>query len=127
MNHSKFRLLIGSVFIVLVLVMKVDVTSSYYNANSSGFSMGNPAELDPVVWFANNETGDLSQWRINNPFTTIESDSGACFRPPDGVTTEQAHSGQYSMKMTIDAGSEEAACKQFRKPEPVSELALFLM
>jgi hypothetical protein len=72
-----------------------------------------------VVWSADHETGDLSQWKAGNRFKTTEADSGQCSRPPDGVSTEYAHSGRYSMKLTINS-KRTAGCRQFRKPEPVS-------
>lgn len=75
---------------------------------------------DSIVWSADFETADLSQWRIDNDARTIEADSGACSRPEKGVSTEQAHSGRYSMKMTIDTLTGVAGCRQFRRPEPWS-------
>lgn len=77
---------------------------------------GTLGNVNSIVWSADFETGDLSQWAVNNTFKTIEADSGKCSRPKRGVTTEQAHSGQYSMKLVIDA-TRTAGCRQFRKPE----------
>ncbi|MCB9100068.1 MAG: heparin lyase I family protein [Anaerolineales bacterium] len=80
----------------------------------------NVSASGPIVWSADVETGDLSQWRIDNNFSSVEVDTGLCFRPPNGVSTEQAHSGQYSMKLTIYSINMDSGCRQFRKPEPVS-------
>lgn len=76
-----------------------------------------------VLWQADMETGDLSQWHINNP-RSVESDSGLCWRPANGVSTDQAHSGQYSMMMMIDSAS-PSGCRQFRKPEPATGEPLY--
>ncbi|MCC6456167.1 MAG: heparin lyase I family protein [Caldilineaceae bacterium] len=76
-----------------------------------------------VVWQADMETADLSQWGTNNGSAT-DIDSGLCYRPANGVGTEQAHSGSYSMKMTIDS-RQEAGCRQFRKAEPASGYPLY--
>jgi hypothetical protein len=76
-----------------------------------------------AVWHADMETGDLSQWRINNN-RGVESDSGLCSRPGKGVSAEQAHSGRYSIKMTIDSRT-SSGCRQFRKPEPATGAPLY--
>jgi len=74
----------------------------------------------PIVWQADFETGDLSQWLINSPKgIAIKEDSGKCTRPSSGVSTEHAHSGIYSMMMTIDS-TKTAGCRQFRKPESIT-------
>jgi hypothetical protein len=77
-----------------------------------------------VLWQADMETADLSQWRIGTTSTTEQQDSGLCYRPTKGVGTEQAHSGRYSMKMTIDSLL-GAGCRQFRKVEPPSGQPLY--
>lgn len=77
-----------------------------------------PIPVDPsiVVWSADMETGDLSQWTIGGtrggPF-----DSGSCRRPEGGVTSEVAHSGRYAAKMTIDVSQKESGCRLFRHLE----------
>jgi hypothetical protein len=68
----------------------------------------------PVQWQADFESGDLLQWRVGSGANSpAEFDSGKCTRPENGVTTEQAHSGKYSMKLTIDT-SVQSGCRQFR-------------
>jgi hypothetical protein len=69
-----------------------------------------------TVWSADMETGDLSQWTQGGTHGG-SYDSGACIRPPNGVTSEVAHSGKFSMKMTVDLGLGEAGCRQFRHEE----------
>jgi hypothetical protein len=72
-----------------------------------------------IVWQADFETRDLSQWNMGESRGDPKADSGLCFRPNNGVTDEQAHSGSYSMKMVINTLF-PAGCRQFRKPEPQS-------
>ena len=62
------------------------------------------------------ETGDLSQWTRNGT-RGGSFDSGDCLRPPNGVSTEVAHSGRYAMKMTINVADDESGCRQFRHQE----------
>lgn len=77
-----------------------------------------PAPIDraSIVWSADMETGDLSQWTLGGtrggPF-----DSGACTRPESGVSSEVARSGRYSAKMTIDVSRKESGCRLFRHEE----------
>jgi len=68
------------------------------------------------VWSADHETADLSQWTVNGT-RGGSYDSGICIRPPSGVTSELAHSGLYSMKMTSDTSAMESGCRQFRHEE----------
>jgi hypothetical protein len=72
-----------------------------------------------IIWAADQETGDLSQWLREACGHAGESaggsfDSGDCTRPPTGVTTDDAHSGRYAMKMSMGSGG---GCRQFRKAE----------
>lgn len=62
------------------------------------------------VWTAGMETGDLSEW-------TSTEDSGQCSRPGSGTSTQQAHTGTRSLKMTINTFWNSAGCRNFRKPE----------
>lgn len=62
------------------------------------------------IWNAGMETGNLSEW-------TSSEDSGQCSRPSNGTTTEQAHTGSRSMKMTISTLYGTAGCREFRKDE----------
>ena len=75
-----------------------------------------PVDPSIVVWSADMETGDLSQWTVQGTDGGPQ-DSGTCIRPPDGVTTEAAHAGQYALKMSIDVSKEESGCRQFRHEE----------
>ena len=63
-----------------------------------------------IVWSAGMETGNLAEW-------TESWDSGLCFRPPNGVSTDVAYSGRYSMAMTIDTSQGDAGCRQARTQE----------
>ncbi len=65
-----------------------------------------------VVWSAGMETGDISEWGAHS-----SQDTGACDR---SVTTERAHSGTRSLKLTIDTSDGVAACRQHRNKEAVS-------
>lgn len=76
-----------------------------------------------VLWSADMETGDLSQW-TNKGTRGGSYDSGKCIRPGNGVSTEQSHSGRYSMKLTIDT-SVESGCRQFRNEESVAGQPLY--
>lgn len=70
----------------------------------------------PIAWQDDFETGDLSLWPTDKG-AGGESDSGLCSRPSEGVSDEQAHSGQYSLKATINTRLGTAGCRQFRKHE----------
>jgi hypothetical protein len=91
-------------------------------------AIANPGDRSPaqqqsgIIWSADHETGDLSQWTANGRGGSY--DSGKCIRPADGVTTELSHSGRYSMKITIDT-SLESGCRQFRSEEAISGSDLF--
>jgi len=76
-------------------------------------------EQTGVVWTADHETGNLSQWSQGTSKIS-EQDSGTCSRPPNGVSTDVARSGKYSMKMTIDSTVQGSGCRQFRYPEILS-------
>jgi Polysaccharide lyase/CARDB len=79
-----------------------------------------PPPVVPPVWSADMETGNLGQWTLRSTLGG-SYDSGRCSRPPNGVSTDVAHSGRYSMKMTIDtANRTESGCRQFRHAESVS-------
>lgn len=85
----------------------------------AGPASGNVEQSSGVVWSADHETGDLSQWSKGTSKVS-EQDSGSCSRPSKGVSTEVARSGKYSMKMTIDSSKEGSGCRQFRYPEILS-------
>ena len=82
-----------------------------------------PETTDLLLWSADMETCDLSQWTKNNTHGG-SYDSGNCRRPENGVSEEQAHSGKYSMKLTIDT-SVESGCRQFRNQESISGEPLY--
>lgn len=77
--------------------------------------------VDPnsVVWSADFETGNLLQWQSSSNDLTTVADSGACSRPENGISRAYAHSGQFSMEMTITTTLGKAGCRQFRKQEPL--------
>jgi len=62
------------------------------------------------------ETGDLSEWRRGTDIRP-DHDSGRCYRPPSGVSSRHAHTGRYSMKLTINTESGTAGCRQNRDVE----------
>ena len=68
------------------------------------------------VWSAGMETGNLSEWRRGTDVRP-DHDSGACYRPPKGVSSRHAHKGKYSMKLTINTKSGTAGCRQNRDVE----------
>lgn len=125
--------------LLLALVVLAGCTTSAGGlkspGNSGGRGAGNKsaearaqevlAAQGSVLWQADMETGDLSQWRIGAARgAQVEWDSGRCYRPPNGVSTEQAHSGRYAMQMTIDS-RQDAGCRSFRRPEVASGRALY--
>lgn len=68
------------------------------------------------IWQADFESGDLSQ--LLSPLDRDpREDSGAAYRPRNGVSREQAHSGLYSAKMSIDSDVPHSGCRLFRKFE----------
>src|SRR6187402_2134565 len=69
-----------------------------------------------LVWSAGMETRDLSEWQRGTG-TRADHDSGRCHRPPNGVSSRHAHTGKYSMKMTINTESGKAGCRQNRDVE----------
>lgn len=75
-------------------------------------SLGAATAPAAVVWSAGMETGDISEWGPHS-----SQDSGSCSR---SVTTELAHSGTHSLKLTIDTTNGKAACRQHRNKEAVS-------
>lgn len=78
-----------------------------------------PTSSTGIVWSADMETADLSQWTVGGTHGG-SYDSGDCIRPPSGTSTEHAHSGHYSMKMSIDTSSQESGCREFRHEESLS-------
>jgi Polysaccharide lyase/CARDB len=85
---------------------------------------GAAAARQRVIWSADMETGNLSQWTRNGT-RGGSFDSGDCLRPSNGVSTEVAHSGRYSMKMTINLAQGESGCRQFRHQESRSGETLY--
>jgi hypothetical protein len=72
---------------------------------------GVPAAAGELVWSADHETGDMSQW----PRATLNWDSGACLF--HGVSSEYARSGSYSLKLAISTLGGTAGCRQARNRE----------
>jgi hypothetical protein len=71
-----------------------------------------------IIWKADHETGNLSQWHGWQAGDGA-IDSGNCTRPSSGVSSGVKRSGNYSMMMTIDTSS-ESGCRQFRNDEAFS-------
>lgn len=69
-----------------------------------------------VVWFADHETGNASQWELGTPTKPFQ-DSGICVRPKNKVSREVAHTGEYALKMTIQSWFPHSGCRTFRYPE----------
>jgi Polysaccharide lyase len=72
--------------------------------------------MSTVLWRADHETGNLSQW-------TISGTHGGTYNSGDATTVASsnvAHSGIYSCKMTIDTSSVESGCRQFRHEESLT-------
>ena len=69
------------------------------------------------LWFADHESGDLTQYRENNTYGG--SYDSHCERPPNGVVTlpEPVLKGSYSMKMTAPINAAKPGCRQFRYEE----------
>ncbi|MBI4136807.1 heparin lyase I family protein [Candidatus Roizmanbacteria bacterium] len=105
--------------IVVVLFLAVTVLSSlsrpHQKAGKTETSL--PENLPKyVVWYADHETGDASQWEIGTPSKPFQ-DSGICLRPKNGVSDEVAHSGRYALKMSIQSWFLHSGCRTFRYPE----------
>jgi Polysaccharide lyase len=72
-----------------------------------------PAPSERVVWSADHESGDASQW----PRITKNWDDAGCAEHAV-VSDGHAQSGIYSMRMTVDdTGLEKAGCRQARSVE----------
>jgi hypothetical protein len=100
------------------------IASAVLGALAGGGAAAPPSTSAGVVWSAGMETGDLSEWSRND--TDGGSwDSGDCDRPPNGVSTAVAHTGRYSMAMTIDTSDGEAGCRQARYEESKRDRAYY--
>jgi hypothetical protein len=69
------------------------------------------AATGELVWSADHETGDMSQW----PRATLNWDSGLCL--DHGVSSAYARSGSYSLKLEISTLFGTAGCRQARNRE----------
>jgi hypothetical protein len=76
-----------------------------------------PSPVEQMLWSADHETGDLSQW--------YENQSGAVFNTGTGqvsITEAVTHKGRYALDLTIHAGDGEAhAARIFRWYEDPKE------
>ncbi|QQS43826.1 hypothetical protein IPM65_06860 [Candidatus Roizmanbacteria bacterium] len=119
---GKQKKLILAVFMILIILtiydklLAPDVSlSERYDSNT--FQNSAPQEsTGHVVWYADHETGDATKWMSRKSEQTWQ-DSGLCIRPKNGVSTDVAHSGKYSLKMTIGSWFPHSGCRQFRYPE----------
>jgi hypothetical protein len=111
-EHPNFVGEVDEVAVYPRLLVRARVNAHYQAAHAAGDPAG-------VVWSADMETGDLSQWTRDGTHGG-SYDSGACLRPPSGVSTEAAHSGNFAMKMTVDLGIGDAGCRQFRHEESLT-------
>jgi hypothetical protein len=94
--------------------------SSQQTANSAKFNLTiSSPPAGNVIWSADSETGDLSQWY----YPSVRADGnegGGLFNSGTANTVasqDQAHSGRWSMKMTIDTPP-ESGTRLFRWLEP---------
>src|SRR6266480_2654812 len=70
-----------------------------------------------IVWSADHETGDLSQWTVNGTRGGTYNSGSASTT----ISTDVSHSGKYSCKMTINTSNrQESGCRQFRHQESTS-------
>src|SRR5438309_1285256 len=70
-----------------------------------------------ILWSANHEVGNLSEWTINGTRGGTYNSGLATTL----VSTDVAHGGHFSCKMTIDtANRTESGCRQFRHQESVT-------
>jgi hypothetical protein len=118
---SSTGIISGTPFGAGVFTATFQVSDSSYpqqTANSAPFSMTIGAARI-VIWSADSETGDLSQWY----YPSVQADGnegGGVFNSgsADAVASqEQAHSGRWSVKMTIDTPP-ESGTRLFRWLEP---------
>jgi hypothetical protein len=83
-----------------------------------------PATQPGVIWSANHETGDLSQWTENDNGAVWNSGSGVA-----SVTDRVAHSGRYAAQLTItganNPGGDPQAVRIFRYKESQSGQPLY--
>lgn len=112
MRIFKKLLKIGIIIFLILIALSLFVKKSAKNESKS-VQTNLPV---PLVWVATHEIGNLSEWKegtSNNP----SQDSGLCSRPKNGVSGEVAHTGKYSMKMSIQSWLPHSGCRQFRYPE----------
>jgi hypothetical protein len=72
---------------------------------------------DKLLWFADHETGDLSQYTAGGTYGgSFDSD---CVRPSNGVVSapQPVLRGKYAMKMTAPIAASKPGCRQFRYEE----------
>lgn len=63
-----------------------------------------------IIWSANHESGDVSEWSSDNQGGTYVTDSGSNYT----VVSEQAHTGRFSVKLTSSANSPDVGAGLFR-------------
>jgi Putative Ig domain len=85
-----------------------------------GLEVLDPVALDSILWSADFETGDTSQWYLPvggtwGDFGGGEFDSGSA---QSAVSHDNTHSGSSSLAMTIDTSAEESGTRMFRWREP---------
>jgi hypothetical protein len=87
------------------MAIHVSVAAAPGDAGSGFPAMG------PVLWSADNETGDLSQWTENQYGEAVFNSASASVSPWLGLS----HSGKRSLQLSItDAGSQGRAARIFR-------------
>ncbi len=119
--RNKKKLLIGILVILAISALYENILSpdaslqERYIKNSSQ-NRSQQETNGPIVWQADHETGDATQWMSRKSEQTWQ-DSGLCIRPKNGVVSDVSHRGEYALKMTIGSWFPHSGCRQFRYPE----------
>jgi len=87
------------------------VAGAYAAAALTGQGRNSLDSDSAVLWSADNETGDLSQWYFPSPSKAVNHGGGEYCSGSALVTVSRdvAHSGQYSLKATIRTPSKPTA------------------
>src|SRR5262245_30717686 len=124
MRNGSRKILAVTLLVGLFLVLSLYIVSVVSAPrNSDGTSATRPrnptATPGNILWSADMETGDLSQWECCGPDKWTEG--GGVYNSGNGattVTTEVAHSSTYAgknaVKSSVTSASGEEACRVFR-------------
>jgi hypothetical protein len=103
-KHSKKKKVPLAIFLIglVVLLLLLFVLKNPFQVRQS-------AAAATILWSGNHESGTMSDW--------YENDCGGEFNSGNGVSSassDVAHSGKYSAKMTIDATGSDTGVRLFR-------------